>query len=479
MSSAEPVNMDALRKPMLTFGVELEFIVVWLYEGDKDPDGHLKELAPWGIYDDPSVLEIRSPEDIGGYYTSGVEIRSPVATDDLQAYEVLNYARNLLISNFRTYVNPTCGLHVHVGQGAERFSSDRMRRIGALLFSTEHLLVKLDHPFRFVNYYCRPLWFSRLALLARGVYVAAPPHDEADNDMQCLGYLSADVRHGEEPTSWRIQNTSEDIVEAFQKSRRDGGYEPFQVPDDHLNPSGGSSHNVEEQALNVGDEVGARLTEYLEKERLKGSKETKATELVGPSRDRFIKRIRNSWPTVEKLKEYELRVMRYTTVEADIPEHFGQTPEPGIFDCIRHIFNTTTSCEVAHLLGGEDRKRVNLQAYSCSHFAESNKRYTIEFRGAGGDLSPWVVTWAKICVGLIRFAISAPVENFLDVLISCDRSKEEEGIYDVIDLLDDLGLPAEALIAEQRIERNEHDPDFNIEYFNPESQESLKGEPKA
>lgn len=340
-----------------------------------------------------------------------------------------------------------------------------MRRIGALLFSTEHLLLKLIEPYRIKNNFCEPLRDSKLYRLGQGDPSEKPGHDFSP----CLDYLAADIRHGEEPISWRTQNDSEDIVDAFRKTRQHG-YKPFQVRDDNPNPSGGGLNKVEDYSLDVDDEIEARIMRHLERERKsEPSEETEPVkELIEPSRKRNIRRIVNSWPTAEQLERYEKVMQKYTHNHAALSGVANDSNPPSIFECIHHIFDSAaSSCEVTELLGSEKYKMVNFTFYSCYLFNEP--RQTIEFRGAGGNLSDWVVTWAKICVGLTRFAISAPPEDFLDVLINCDRSMKEEGIYDVIDLLDDIGLPAEAAAAEEWIQA--HEEEFEIEYFDPESKQ--------
>ncbi|KAI0483048.1 hypothetical protein GGR56DRAFT_686205 [Xylariaceae sp. FL0804] len=84
-------------------------------------------------------------------------------------------------------------------------------------------------------------------------------------------------------------------------------------------------------------------------------------------------------------------------------------------------------------------------------------RTTLEFREAGGSLDPeWVVAWARACVGILRWCRGASIEEFRRVLgrvVAAQEDQdedEEQEQYDVCDLLDDLGLEAEADFVRRR-----------------------------
>ncbi|OTB08685.1 hypothetical protein M426DRAFT_316696 [Hypoxylon sp. CI-4A] len=93
---------------------------------------------------------------------------------------------------------------------------------------------------------------------------------------------------------------------------------------------------------------------------------------------------------------------------------------------------------------------------------------TIEFREAAGTLDArWITTWARICAGAVRWARDASVFEFMRVL---DRIYEQEDAdrrrqraaeagfpvqdeverYNVVDLLEDMGLFAEAASVRMR-----------------------------
>ncbi|KAI1161389.1 hypothetical protein F5B18DRAFT_674643 [Nemania serpens] len=122
--------------------------------------------------------------------------------------------------------------------------------------------------------------------------------------------------------------------------------------------------------------------------------------------------------------------------------------------CHNHPVTDTRAGLAAIMLNdnGAGRLNYNLIAYEVGTRANNDIKRTIEFREAGGSLdAEWVVLWAKICVGILRFSRNAPVDEYLDVLERVVGEEErgrrrddgedvEEGLYDVCDLLDDMGL---------------------------------------
>lgn len=86
-------------------------------------------------------------------------------------------------------------------------------------------------------------------------------------------------------------------------------------------------------------------------------------------------------------------------------------------------------------------------------------RMTVEFREATGSLDPsWVAAWAKTCPRIVEFCLEAEESVFADLLqrlleaeLAFEANGEESRRYDVIDLLNDLGLSNEAIFVEQKI----------------------------
>ncbi|KAI1205890.1 uncharacterized protein F4807DRAFT_464352 [Annulohypoxylon truncatum] len=519
--SANPATPEDPRPDRTTFGVELEFLVPYLYDSEVDPLGEVEGLAPllrqtdhtgrpenevraviqklfqdhgleteikvypyksddamraldrysiWVVKDDPTVRENNdSTAWFQKYRWVDVEITSPVEPSIPITYEIINYARQLLTHTYRCRVNSSCGLHVHVGKGAERFDLVNMRRISALIWSSEHLFVNLNHPARQANFMTPTCRMNTVIATGRrhGEHDDWQPGDPLD---QCMDYLAAEVRHGEEPISFKEANLGYDIREGFAKTREKGHYEPFQWKF----PEGQSDEAVvpvDDNERNIDDEIEDRTEKMAAKSDFQLSTET-ADE---PCRERTMPRMVN---------------YRYTPDELiELGDMFGgsgssfnrDTEDPGVFEGVRQLFNSRSSCDIAWLMFPGGRGYVNFQLYECSQFRWSQygsghgPKRTIEFRGAEGTLDSWAVTWAKICVGIIRFALYAPADEFMRVLMKCDASDWEFENYDCIDFLDDIGLPVEAALAEKHLKEKEWD--YNIAYADEPAEPVEPAEP--
>ncbi|KAI0173347.1 hypothetical protein GGR52DRAFT_382334 [Hypoxylon sp. FL1284] len=432
-SAAAQTSQGQLRYPPLTFGVEFEFVAPYLYDGETDDLAFIQGLPPCsrvkngathkeaeeqimlaiqrvfeehglGVGPQPHKYETPFAEEVLGkfsgwgiacnrsiagptfakfgrfenYKVAWLEIQTPVEPDDAEAFEALEHARKLLVSRFRTCTNPSCSLNVQVGWGAERFAVYHLRRIAALIWATEHLLVKLSHPYRLVNSQCRRIRHtSILSAMANGLQML-PVHAV---DIPCLTYAAADY------------------TSAFQKSSP-------------------------------------------------GPANAASDEPVKAFRTRTLPRIVNTPYTAAQLEAMadQLRPDGGDVLEMDAHSY----ADPGVFEGVRRILECRSSCEITQLISHLSDMAVHLP-YSCFDLRDKLGRRAVEFRSAEGCHTPWMKTWAKICVGLVRFAVTAPADALFAVLARCNKSMREEGVYDVIDLLDDLGLPAEAAAAEERI----------------------------
>ncbi|KAI1756601.1 putative amidoligase enzyme-domain-containing protein [Xylaria castorea] len=144
-------------------------------------------------------------------------------------------------------------------------------------------------------------------------------------------------------------------------------------------------------------------------------------------------------------------------------------------ECTQHVV-TDTRAGLATILGmdsgaavGEllhaviqgDRANYNFTAYELDNLRLPTWPRTLEFREAGGSLDPdWIITWVNICVGILRFCRDASVIDFITVLERVVREEErqrtpnpernDEGMYDACDLLEDMCLFAEATTVRER-----------------------------
>ncbi|KAI1780137.1 putative amidoligase enzyme-domain-containing protein [Hypoxylon cercidicola] len=193
-------------------GIELEFLVAYLPTGVKDPlesdagslppllrvdsegyhgrveaIGHVrKTLREHGIdvanplppplpADIPRRLQSRDMWEVGldatlrepfydGFEWIPMEIRSPAFWAREESYKEISYVVNLLKSCYRLRVNPTCGFHVHVGNGRKFFPADTIKRLGAFLWAADPILSRLHAPWRRVNEFSPSIrYLSKLA----------------------------------------------------------------------------------------------------------------------------------------------------------------------------------------------------------------------------------------------------------------------------------------------------------------------------
>ncbi|KAI0450614.1 hypothetical protein F5B21DRAFT_490315 [Xylaria acuta] len=128
------------------------------------------------------------------------------------------------------------------------------------------------------------------------------------------------------------------------------------------------------------------------------------------------------------------------------------------------ILGVDSGAAVAELLianDRDDRANYNFGAYDSETLNLPGWKRTLEFREAGGSLDPdWIITWASICVGILRFCRDASVIDFITVLErvvreeerqrTADPESDDEGMYDVCDLLEDMCLFAEATTIRER-----------------------------
>ena len=113
----------------------------------------------WAVVPDGSIipeLEGAEPSGTGSRFT-GIELRTPVFFYTDNAIEEIRQVLKLLTDHFDAFVNTTCGLHVHVGNGHEGFPLETMKNFGSLVSSFERQFNSLHPLHRLDNYYAKPL----------------------------------------------------------------------------------------------------------------------------------------------------------------------------------------------------------------------------------------------------------------------------------------------------------------------------------
>lgn len=186
-SSGDPGPSDNAR---LSFGVELEFLVAYIPQGfivtdtenpniaraiqdeDENPLQVLRDAiqalpgvgheggvnrvfnygdeALWNVSTDPTIQLPGGVMPQGTIYKGvtwvAVEIQSPALwTDQEESLAEVRQVCELLTNQFWTIVPNSCGLHFHVGAGGDYLSTVNLRRLAALVFAADPILVQL-HP---------------------------------------------------------------------------------------------------------------------------------------------------------------------------------------------------------------------------------------------------------------------------------------------------------------------------------------------
>ncbi|KAI0854450.1 putative amidoligase enzyme-domain-containing protein [Daldinia vernicosa] len=120
----------------------------------------LHEKDKWNIDIDGSLREMF----IDKYKWQAIEIQSPALWVTDESFKEIEYVTNILTSNYRLRVNPTCGFHVHIGNGVDFFTGESIRRLGMFLWAADPTLSRLHPPWRRVHTYSASLrYHSRLA----------------------------------------------------------------------------------------------------------------------------------------------------------------------------------------------------------------------------------------------------------------------------------------------------------------------------
>lgn len=454
----------------------------------------LKDFGGWVVTNDNSIVR----PDNTPYKFIGFEINTAVEMDTPESFEALQYGIQCLTSQHRTIVNPSCGLHVHVGNGAGAFPLESTRRIGALLWSAEALLGTLHPPWRRINSWCTPI--RTATRLAAGEDEPDLAHDSYPAFI--CRYVGGDVRYGERSTLWRAYHGSKKAENLYHESRAAAGnLEPWRVDE------GLRTYYFKEGKKVDPEEVEGKLpVSYPEpnhsfnfaiptNESLPGASGTSSrsdspsasTKSSGspepPDPDNFLSQheLSNRVAELPKDRFFIPRApRRFTTrrprcnapktptideVDQSSKKHYQLDSHPDAMTCAAkrpagllfgaaRLLAAETSCEISRLLqvehNGGGKPNYNFEWYNC-YCLSNEDRHTIEFREAESSLDPvWVATWAKICVGLVKFAVNAPAHAFMRVITNCDLA-EKGREYDVVDLLNQIGLFAEAAAAAERI----------------------------
>ena len=165
----------------LTFGIELEFVLQFNHkdhtcerlstdqeededEDDEDLDPYgwgldrfhrlLREFEGWSVDTDDSIEANHDVLRDGKYSTVGLELRSPAlpytAESLMEVREVCD-----ILTHYDTFVNQSCGFHVHVGNERKGFPLETIKNMCVLTATFERELESLHPPHRIGNGYTK------------------------------------------------------------------------------------------------------------------------------------------------------------------------------------------------------------------------------------------------------------------------------------------------------------------------------------
>ncbi len=108
----------------------------------------------WTVATDGSITweDLRTP---CGFEYCGIEVKSPAAYYSDEALMQIQKAVVLLKSNFEVFVNETCGLHVHVGNGRDGFPLQTLKNFCMLTTVFERQFDMIHPLHRLANHYTK------------------------------------------------------------------------------------------------------------------------------------------------------------------------------------------------------------------------------------------------------------------------------------------------------------------------------------
>ena len=122
-----------------------------------DP-GAATDYSKWTVGVDGSVQpDPDSDLPLPSITWKGVEIKTPVFLwrDQATAFQQVNDLL-LEVDKFQIWVNPSCGLHVHVGNGERGFPLRTLKTFAQFVTMFEKQLESLHPHYRINNVHCRP-----------------------------------------------------------------------------------------------------------------------------------------------------------------------------------------------------------------------------------------------------------------------------------------------------------------------------------
>ncbi|KAI1096708.1 putative amidoligase enzyme-domain-containing protein [Rostrohypoxylon terebratum] len=352
----------------------------------------------WRVKVSPSIKLDEQGYD--GLDYGGLEILSPALYIDERSFREVKEVTDWLRKTFRTAVPPSCGLHVHIGYAKSIIPLRTLQKLAAICWAGDTLFQQMHPVSRRFNHHCLgPRVKSNLGDGRK----AGDYYTEDDRIVLNMRRLSSITMAARE-----IADNREPDVAALPACIQ----------------------SITERGL--------------------------ARRLENTKFDRTKSRIKHAeMPSKEETEICEKPAYQLTIPDQPLRLLKGH----GILTGARELFSCLNYNAVASLMSSNapgaycfenylDRKRNVEMRYNGKPVK------TVVFRQAAGSLDGhWVGTYARICIGIARFADTATMPKVWQLIYECHLAETSQHQYDVIDLLLDLELPKEAEFVHNRLEK--------------------------
>lgn len=490
-----------------------------------------KPQTEWVVKTDISCTEVGGVD----YDWVGMEVVSPPSYACDEAFELVELVVRLLTTNFRTRVNGNCGLHVHVGNGPHYPDMRALRNYASLIWGAEPLLSKLQDPERVVIHWAPSLRMTNTASLPSGA-TAEMARNYLSKGHKWVPYYRGRARKlGEAPVAsiavmkeridairedddfcdpdWESDDSDWEAGEPFFRPKRTvkkGMESEDALGRNFLRYTAETVRVLDAASLADGPPETEHIAEPLAESMDESMGESTTDESTGSSEywssdpavvDRYLQK------RVTDAASLERRPWR-PFMAREVPREAQKNVEPLLRTRGCQVGPATTdgwsggqellSCDInvsqlAYLLVVKFKGTAMISknmSYNWTWLMVNPDHWTgrtletIECRMGAGSLDPkWIVTWIKIQCRMLEWARDVEPSKFMRVLgLLYDQDDRETPTYDILDLLEDMGLHTEIKLCQERLKRKAEawnecivlkgaskDPDPGAPLFSPPS----------
>ncbi|KAI0448197.1 hypothetical protein F4803DRAFT_558425 [Xylaria telfairii] len=360
-------------------------------------------FSDWGFERDPSVYlpaDMRDEQYITDYDWLNVEIASPALYDTPESWEEIREVVDAFKAEYWIITPPTAGIHYHYGNGKDYIPFTKIRRMAALFFAIDPVLVQLHPPHRRANDYC----------LSNRLYSRIAHGTSAAVDAREIGaeYIEGEPefpgnRPRPNPVPRPFRRRTPNLLVPFRRGQLDG----YTFDERFVQFFNGSDYAYGQDLPSlVHDNIG---------------RVNPPRPLEIPFAVREILRCTNS-PTVAQL-------MRYGSAITDRPAYAFRAYSVDFY------------------------KRIIAEGNGEISRIYQPKR-TIELRQMASTInSDEIVAHGKIIMRLCQVAAEMELEELYEVVNDCAVAESNGNWYDVFDLLAEFDLESEAKILAVSVAR--------------------------